>query len=643
MIQNSPVLFLIGMISVALLGFFISFYGSRLGRKNLMITGLAMLGLFVSVFLGAINLLEGFPEVAHKIKLVGWIWPKTELGAVQLGLVEDFHGLSISALTWFVSAVFLLSGGAFFKVEKIEQIYASTIISTAGVMLAWHGLTPWICFVGILMTIWAGFISLPQRWGSQAEAEYSARFLFERLSGLILSLLGACILVGTRSVFSWETSEIWSSSALGDWTDLVGGWALVLGLWMQFQPFPFLGLLMSSSAAPHSSRILLTLIYPALSAFAVFNRMETQLRNMDIFPVFGWVALGSVFFTVFAAVFQKNYKITLNLWISSGLSIALAILAFSGTIESKFVLMGVVLGGAVFANITMFNATQSVSSKTKKRQFLLAKTMLVLALLSSTGMVGFISAGGYLRWMMNGTDLVLHTIAFSIVLFLFIFLGWRCFRGVVESADFVPSDWTAIIMPFVLILESLGLLWNGTWSGGVVFGGGDRAYKSLQQFFYPGLVDGPLPQELDVFNSASVIYWGIHVFALISAFLISQDFFISRFSVLTHFLGQAYRVDRFFAWIRNVIYFVGVSAQKNVDKNLWGIWIPRGMLRLARMAADVVFRFDLFILNWLKVTSKKSVDAPALAVQLVQNGSIQWYLSFALGMGVVILLNFLIR
>jgi hypothetical protein len=642
MIEHSINILIVGATLAVFLGVFVSQYGTKLGKKNLYLTGLGMLSLFVVVFVGTFGVLENLPQITTKTRLVGWFWPKGDVGSIQIGLFQDFHGLSISVIAWFVATIFLLSGsGGLYKVKHVEQIYGSVLISTAGVFLCWTSLTPWLCFLGIGLTIWAGYISMSERLGSERESDFAFRFLFERFAGLALSMLGAVILINSRSVFSWENNEFWASAVMGDWTDLVGGWIMLMGLWMQFQPFPLLGWSIAPVESPIQSSLLFGQLFPALAAFSVFCRMEVQLRNMDILPAFGWFVLSSVILTVLAAIFQKRYSTILRLWVSAGMSLGLSVLVFSGGLEGKLVFMGVFLGSGVFA---LLPRPEEVSfPKTKMQHAWVTRLLLALAACSCTGMVGFVSSGGYLRWFMTNIDFAYLTPFICTAFFMYVMLTWRAFRKAIENGIALTADWTSILMPILLIAGSFGILWTGTLSGSVVFGESDRIFKSVHQIFYPAVIDHPQGNEIEVFNSASWIYWVLEFAGILISFLLAKDFLTSQFPAVSHFLAEGYKVDRIFEWIKRGILVFGTKIQKQIDQVVWGTLLPKFFYSVFRNGSVYAYRADATLTGRINAWSVRLIEVPAKLVQLIQNGNIQWYLSFSLIVILVMLIHFLIN
>jgi NADH:ubiquinone oxidoreductase subunit 2 (subunit N) len=189
--------------------------------------------------------------------------PRNELGALTVGVFQDFLGMAMSALVAIVAGIVILDGVTFSREIYPEKAYAALLFSTAGVVLAWNSLTPWLALGGLTLAIIGGFISLGSRWDSNAEANLASRFIYERATGFLLSFFGTCILAVPRSALLLNDAKSWVVSSESLSSSWIGACFLVLGFFVQMQPFPFLGWVVSSSTISPTIRVLLNQIFPA--------------------------------------------------------------------------------------------------------------------------------------------------------------------------------------------------------------------------------------------------------------------------------------------------------------------------------------------------------------------------------------------
>ncbi|MCM2322535.1 MAG: hypothetical protein NDJ90_04665, partial [Oligoflexia bacterium] len=86
---------------------------------------------------------------------------------------------------------------------------------------------------------------------------------------------------------------------------------------------------------------------------------------------------------------------------------------------------------------------------------------------------------------------------------------------------------------------------------------------------------------------------------------------------------------------------LGEGVVGAIDVKAWREWLPRGIARaIERVAAAAAF-VDSLLSARLRTGLAKAVELPARGLQLLQNGDVQWYLFFAIGSGVVMLVYYL--
>jgi hypothetical protein len=271
---------------------------------------------------------------------------------------------------------------------------------------------------------------------------------------------------------------------------------------------------------------------------------------------------------------------------------------------------------------------------------------------SGTGVIGFVSATGGVRWINQMIELPGIVAIFLFVLFLFVLLGWKLVwnrvrfdPGKARSSHLSDISWMSFFSLFIWIFLSLGVVWTGAVTGGVLVGMPDQLITSLFNVFFPGKIDS-LIKSGDYF-SASTLYWGVLILAFLTAYWTSgrkEDRWVllsDIFPRLTGFLANGYGVDRAFRRLTEGIIWFGRSAENLIDENIWSVWIPQGFSRVIKDVSFVMSQVDKKISSSLDYIVRKIVEIPAKFFQKIQTGDLRWYLLFALGSGFALLSHFL--
>jgi hypothetical protein len=425
----------------------------------------------------------------------------------------------------------------------------------------------------------------------------------------------------------------------------MGALFLVVGLFVQMQPFPLLGWLVSDSEIYLPLRSLLNQIYPAWAAFAILLRLEPQFTSLGLFPAFGWFALASTVLLIFSGLFQNKWRITLGAWISAGFSLTIAVLAFSGPLPAMAILLGVSLGGLSISGSGAAFESDVTASAIHRKRAIWVKIALFLAAASGTGVIGFVAATGGIRWILNGTSVPAIVTVFVFTLFMFIMLGWKLAWNVARLKSVSDMPWLSILSLFIWIILSLGIVWTGSATGEVFIGLSDQFMSSLFQEFFG-------KQTSDVLNhpdfiSAAGLYWGTLIFAIATAFWTSgrkEDRWANLANWMpktSRYLSHGYGIDSAVRRFAGMLVWLGNTAENLIDQKIWSDWIPHGLFETVKKVSDFTSAADFQITTAIGATLKRIVEVPAKLLQLIQTGDLRWYLIFALGSGFALLTHFL--
>ncbi len=609
--------------------------------------GVWVIWLGILALLGGVGLDSGlFLEEAFRIKIwkMGWIWPKNEISAITVGLYQDALSLTMSALAALIAGVFLANQKGMSQKDYSERASAAVAISTAGVALAWSSLTPWLSFAGLVMTFVGGFIALVARCDTNLDANFAARFIWERSSGFLIAFFGTCILATSRSALLLNEFESWNIGSSSPFSTWIGFGLLVTGLFVQMQPIPLFGWVVSQSAIPSPLRVLLNQIFPSWAAFSLLIRIFPQLQKLGLFPGLGWVALVSAILIFFSGLFQKQWQLGLGSWLAGGFSLSCAFLAFAGPLASMSLMIGISLAALIISGGAMALDVSCKAIPTYQRRGSWIKSAIFLAGASGTGMIGFVSVAGGLRWIVSGMSLNGMAALFAFVFFIFVLLGWKLVWQIMEKRRFSDASWASILSLLGWFSLSTGVVWTGSVTSGVLSVHPDRMGPSLFDLFF-GIHGIDFESNSD-FLSASGLYWGVWVGAFLTAYWSTgrgEDRWLRlgiSFPRTNQFIVSGYGVDDLVRKLAQLLYWVGDWAEAWVDQKI-GCGLSNGFSTLIKVVSEKVNRFDLKLTALLEGVLRRLIEVPAKFLQLIHTGDIRWYLFFGLGSGLALISHFL--
>jgi len=649
-IEHSLTPLILCLFILFIVGVAVFTWGKKLPAKGSWLIWGGILSVFTGIGLDTGLFLK--QEFKTKIWMAGWIWPRDEMSAITIGVIQDPLSYAMIALSAFLVMVLLLNQNYLFREPRPERSLAAIAISLVGVALSWSSLTPWLSLGGLALTLIGGFISFGSRWDSNAEAKIAARFISERSFGFILAFFGACILATTRFALLFTTdltaplSSLNSTASSAVASTWVGSILLVLGLFIQMQPFLFLGGLVSNSEIYPPIKTLLNQIFPAWAAFALLMRATPHFVNIGLFPVFGWVALCSSLLSLFSGLFQNHWRQVLGLWLSSGLSLSCAVLGFCGPMPAMAIFIGVSIS-AFCLSITALSLENNEGTKGSNRnRGIWVKIALFFATASGTGVIGFITATGGLRWISQAFEMAGGVVAaFLFVFFFFVLLGWKLAWSINKISLECSAPWLTVFSLFLCLLLSFGFFWTGSLSGDVLLGVSDKWIASGFEVFFGAKANEILHAE--DFLSSSGLYWSALITAFITAYWMSgrrEDHWtlLARmFPKTSRFLSHGYGVDQLCQYILNGISKFGRLTENLVDHKIWNVWVPKGLFVGVKSVSGAMSLVDKKLTLSIGSGLRRLVDVPAKILQLIQVGDVRWYLFFALSSGFALLTHYL--
>ena len=636
---TSP-LILLSLILLFTAGILNLFFGKKLPRLGL--SGVS-LGLLIAI----VSLSFSFYELAQtqfqiKSWLRGWIWPKEEMGAITAGLLEDPVGLIMAGLALLVGVFSLLSKSLDDTKLKPERFSAGVALGGAGAALAWISLTPWLSFLGLLVTNFAAFVAFSARWDSKEDSNFSARFAWQRIWGLLFCLLGTAGIASGKAALSWGLSA--ESSALGvvSFQNQLGGWLLLVGLLIQCEVFPFFSWLLMPSETFPVARAVLGQILPGMAAFAILYRVSPWLSQLGIFPLAGWIALGSLPLVALSGLMQAQWKESLRTLVSLGLIFSFAALSLEGRWISLGIFIAVNLSSAALSIWLTALEVGGPSGNANRKKAITCKAFMLVSLLGFFGALGFVSAGGMARWFVDAWSVPAVFAALAAGVLMINLLGWKLFWAATRLKLHTQASWFAVLSPVILFLLTLGILWNGSLTGALL---DFPAEKVL-----PSTLDLMTGKAEEVLSPEGISFWlqsGLLGLSFLLSLIFSkriEDRWISLAKRLPRFAGfvaEGYGMDRLTLMVEKTLARVGGMTYWLVDQKIWNHFLPFGITGGIRWGAKLSVAGDKKVVSFFARFLRIWIDVPSKMLQLVQNGDVQWYIFFGLGSGLAMLIHFL--
>jgi hypothetical protein len=645
-LDNSQWILALMVGSLFLAGFAFLFLGA--GNKRASWIPVGMLVLFFVGLAADLFLISRDLGGAQKTWARGWIGPHDQDGAITIGILEDSLGLT--AVMFSSLLAFVLSGNRWTARREFspERISGGLFIGLAGVSIAWLSLTPWFSLLGIAVAGLGGWVML----GAQQDSDLIKGFGIERATGVVLSLLGAAVLAGGRGALSLERGFVLAPSPVAHGFDVMGAALLFLGLLVQLQPIPFMRWLTRAPEVSSVSSIVVAQVFPALAALGLALRFEPELRALGIFSTFEWLALVSSAMVALCGLAQKSWKTALPLWLSSSFSFVFVALCLSGPSVAFLVFIGTATAATAISLLASARE-EGVLGPQSQAWF---RPLLGVGAAGAVGMVGFVSSGATVRMFSQAAQEPAVAVALAFVLLLTQLLFWKAFFSLwtdssrkksepLQDYSPAPAAWTC-----ALLIISLGLVWTGDFTGGIIPHDTDRIFPAWSAIIFanPTGSSGEWADESAMALGQSLLWISLAVAAGLGFWLFGrgQDLLqesLERAPRLRDFFVSGYFVTKIEKGAVRALQVAGAFSEKWVTEKVSVQWVPR-----------LVVTFLTYPARWLDVADRKIyaqeesflrkwVEVPAKALQLIQNGDLQWYLVFGIGTMVALLVHFVAR
>lgn len=637
-IEALPKLMIGAQLLSVLLGAVVYLLGRKLPRNG---DWLAGLGVLLLLIVSCWGLFSFWPSDVHQniggSFVRGWVGRGSDPSSITVGLLPDLAALSMTVLFAVIAAVVLSNRALLAAEPRAHRHYGAFLIGIAGASLAWSSATVWLALGGVFIATFAGFLVHGARWHEEGESFLAIRFLQERSWTLLLALFGAAAIANQGGTLQFGASFEWPVTSLTD----IGAILLATGLFLQFQGVPLQGTLNFPSASCPPSRIALSQVIPGLSALAVLIRLEPQFRSVEIFPVLGWVALGSAFLAVLAGLLHHDWRSSLGFSLVSAFCVSASALAFSAPSSALTIAIGASFGAIALAITGTALAAGGGTSKANRKKALWAKSLAITAGLAASGFAGFVGSHGFLHWLTRLSPEPAHLALAGAAVFLVLIQLWKTVFSVFRVKASTDIGWYPILSPLFLMICALAIVWTGSATGGWVPGAQDHILYSLISAIFPGT-----PEAIELDHAAGV-FGGALVVAAVIAYWTTQpanDLWkgVHRSSPgFAEFVLGGFGFERATGAMFRAITRASNVIEYWVDARAWREWIPLGLSRSFGAISRAGTGIDAQLSRNLPRAMRRSVDIPAKFLQLMQSGDVQWYLLFAIGGGIAMLVHFL--
>lgn len=622
-----PGLFFLVALAVLILG------GRIVNRGE----SLVILGWIIGVFIAVAGWAKiQRPDFLYEVLSPNWLGSQPPPVSISLGLKRDPLSLMMVTLGLILLVPVIVARKFLLKEMLAERLYSGLSFCFSGYAVSWMASTPWMAWVGVGLCVLGGFIACSCYWVDRDdEAKVASRYLAETYLGLLVGIVGACVVASQDGVSLSYDLKTWGHASP---TDHVGATLLMIGAFLVFRPFPFLGWTVGESKGFLPIRFLCTSVFPGLSALAILVRLEPALQQLQLLHALRIIALVASGLALAVGTFQQIWYRAALSWYGATLCLSVAVLASSGTqtalaiaIGASVSVLAVFLVGSVLPRNKPLSGRESREGNTT-----LGTTLaLVFSTLAMSGGPLFLVGYGVSAWLTvlfreNSFEAVLGGLNF----FLFVMVAWKIFWSVNFQVKLQPLAWNIWLGVVTLLLCALAATGTGTFTG--IFGSEDVAlFGSLLERVIPNpmAMPGVDPLALGVYLIIFIIALGLTAWLRGTWGRLEE-----RMPRMSHFFGSGFLMDVFFAKIQARLVQSSNLFNRLMIEGLWERGSAERIYFAMRKSSNAIAFIDLHTQNSLNHAFNSLLETAGKGAQKLQNGSVQWYLAFGIGSGLVFLL-----
>lgn len=619
-----------GSLAAALaLGLITTFVGERLPRRGDWLAALAVS--LPAMALIALWAARGEVAFSPHTTRRGWMRPEAAAQGLEVGLLHDPVGFAVGLALLLLAGFTVTQRALLAEERRLARALGGAVIGVVGAVLAWVSLTAWMGILGVGLATLGGSLVFGADWGSAEESALATRYARERAWALTLLLAGAGALAGQGTELAWVGAPV-----VGAETVELGASLLGVGVLLFLQPAPLLGWLALPAANSIVLRITVAHLFPASAAFALIWRLLPRLGEAASFAVLGWLGCGLAALTAVASLHQRDPRIALQALASSIFTLAFGAAATGASWPA----LALQLGALTSVGALALAAGRADANAGPRPAWIAA--LPVLAALALAGLPGFLVAGAITGWLAAlGSRPALMAVPAG-ALFACGLAAWRVAQLV--RRERATISWWNAVAPCLLLLLGMAWAWTGAVTGGFLPANPDRVLSALLEADFLRAT-GELDD--DAWTAAAAATGGSFVAALaLGAWWMRGGQDVARgahrrYPRVAAVIEASYGIDGAFAPLIRILSRAGGAVAGLVEDRAWNEWIPAGLSRALSVAGRGASRLEVALTERIAHGARRGVEAPAKLLQLVQNGDGQWYLVFAVGSGIALLLHFL--
>jgi hypothetical protein len=259
------------------------------------------------------------------------------------------------------------------------------------------------------------------------------------------------------------------------------------------------------------------------------------------------------------------------------------------------------------------------------------------------GCPGFVSLFGWSRWLQGaeGNPWVLGTAVF--LFFLLAALAWKIPFLMREDQALRYSGWYEALVPWVALI-GVSALWSGSISGFSGLFEGDQLST--------GVIEGLRINAAAAASDPLQAPWVVGVLALgilgLGMALWTNGGGRNKWQSLiesaprfSSFVAGGYGLSTVGRYAVGATQWVGRWTQHWSEASRWDERLVGLVVRAGQPAGRLLTRVSDQFSGQLDQNLGSAVGAPGKLLQLIHSGNVQWYIVFAIGSGVAVLLHFI--
>jgi len=561
----------------------------------------------------------------------GWVLPKGELGSVSIGISFDFATLMAGVFSSFIallSHVYLWSRG---MSASSSRMIGAVGMGLVGTVAAWASTSLWGSFVGLAFCLLSGVLALSAHWDQGTSAFTLHAFTVERVCALGLAILGASYSAGSL--------ESASNTSL---------FLLVMGLLIFIQPFPLLSALTKEISGGTFGRVFLAQALPVWTVVAIFYRHSAIFASDELRMILGSVGSIGALLAALTGFLQSNWKSSFALWVSAAGMLMISILGIVGPVAAVSVaaaMLLAVLALSITGDSSDATSREGAAELTGQSPRAIQQVLIGLSVVCGMGGPLFVGASGYHAFLfhaisgapMRATWVVVSLSAVSVLGF----LSAARLMSSLPSKRVRNQKWSTWVSALTL-LSGLGVFWMGTLTGyePSVFSDALTGSVLIHAISTP-LAQLPSPLmvavQVLILSVTGFIAWWINQ----SKKSWTKVGGPKTRRVLT-FVSAGYETDRVFETLLSGFQYLGTLVRTWIDERTFALFFPQALSRGVTTLGRFGYRIDtLLSRSWVRLFSALG-DGMTAGLRQAHSGNLQWYITFAIGSGIALLIHFLL-